>query len=34
MNAAQLVELVLTNPTIFLQKADKDTALLAVNYSL
>ena len=33
MNAEQLVEVVLTNPTIYLQKADKDTELLATSYS-
>jgi len=33
MNEEQLVEIILTHPTIDLRKADKNTELLAVNYS-
>lgn len=33
MDVEQLVEVVLTRPTILLQKADKDTELLVVNYT-
>jgi arginine deiminase len=33
MDVEQLVEVVLTRPTIVLEKADKDTELLVVNYS-
>jgi hypothetical protein len=34
MDVLQLVEVVLTLPTLELQKADKDTELRAINYSL
>lgn len=33
MDVEQLVEVVLTRPTILLEKADKDTELLVVNYT-